>query len=192
MKVRSRAIIVVAVFALVGGTTLAISAIRTTVVPPDLNSELAAFRDVCIAPPSHGAILTKARASGWGVLKGEVVPALLRGNGASRLQEVRQGAIAGRPVLISVADLGGTSECRVYFRTTDPVAMVERLKGEVVLGAPLGAPDFDGELNYPEGWKAIGWHRSVASDWRAVHYSFDSDQKGPNAGWQSIEVTRKI
>jgi hypothetical protein len=105
---------------------------------------------------------------------------------------VRRGEIAGRPALVSVADLGGTSECRVYFQAADPAAMIEALRGEVVLGSPLGPPDFDDRLNYPEGWKAIGWHRSVADDWRAVHYSFDPDGQGPNAEWQSIEITRRM
>ena len=52
--------------------------------------------------------------------------------------------------------------------------MIEALRGEVVLGSPLGPPDFDDRLNYPEGWKAIGWHRSVADDWRAA--SSDADR----------------
>ncbi len=192
MKTRTLVALLAATAALVGGATLAVSAARAPVAPPDLHSELTAFRDVCIAPASHGEILRKARATGWTALKDDAVPALLLGKGAARLQEVRQGEIAGRPALIYVADLGGTSECRVYFQPADPAATVERLKGEVVLGSPLGAPDFDDTLNYPEGWKAIGWHRSVGDGWRAVHYSFDPDGQGPNAGWQAIEITRKI
>lgn len=191
MKNRALALFAAGI-ALAGGTTLAVSAARTPVTPPDLHSELAAFRDVCVAPASHGEILRKARASGWAALEAEAVPALVRGNGAARLLDVRQGEIAGHPALIAIADLGGTSECRVYFQPTDPAAMVARLKGEVVLGSALGAPDFDDKLNFPEGWEAIGWHRSTPDGWRAVHYSFDADGQGPNAGWQSVEITRKI
>ena len=190
---KNRQLVVAAVVvALAGVAAFASSAVRKPVVPPGLSSEMVAFHDICIAPGSHGDILRKARASGWMALEGDAVPLLLRGKDASDLQDVRQGEIAGRPVMISVADIGGTSECRVYFKPAKPAVMVERLKGEVVLGAPLGAPDFDGELNYPEGWKAIGWHRSVADSWRAVHYSFDPDGQGPNADWQSIEITRRI
>lgn len=183
---------IVAGFTLAGGTAFAVSGARTPAAPPDLRSELSAFRDVCVAPVSHSAIVRKARASAWTALEGEAVPTLLKGNGAARLLEVRQGEIAGRPALISVSELSGTSGCSVYFQSTDPTTMVERLKREVVLGSPLGAPDFDDKLNYPEGWKAVGWHRSAADAWRAVHYSFDADRQGPNAGWQSIGITRKI
>ncbi|PXA71141.1 hypothetical protein DMC25_26805 [Caulobacter sp. D4A] len=192
MKTRAIAVAALAAAVLAGGGAIAVSAIQPPVAAPDLRSELATFRDVCIAPASHGDILRKARATGWTALEGQAVPSLLVGNGMVSLQEVREGEIDGRPVLLSVGRLGGGSFCRIYFKPADPAATVARLKAETVLGSPLGAPDFDDKLNYPEGWKAIGWHRSVADDWRALHYSFDPDGQGSNADWQAIEITREI
>lgn len=151
-----------------------------------------AFQDVCVTPASHADIRRAARATGWEALKGDDVPAMVSGNGMVALQEVRQGRIGGAPVLIAVGDLGGTSFCRIYFRPVAPATMIQRLDAGAVLGAPLGQPDFDGPLNYPTGWKATGWHLSRQSQWRAVHYSYDPDGQGPNAAWQSIEITRAI
>jgi hypothetical protein len=193
MKARSRLALFAAGAALLGGGALAVStAASKPVAPPDLSSELAAFRDVCVSPASHGEIRRKARATGWEAMAPNDAPPLLAGIGASDIQEIRLGEIAGRPAMLMVSDLAGTSECRIYFQPADPAATIAQLKAEPVLGAPLGEPDFDDMMNYPKGWKAIGWHRSAAKDWRAVHYSFDPDGQGPNAGWQAIEITRKI
>lgn len=178
--------------ALLGGGALAVSAASKPVAPPNLSSELAAFRDVCVAPASHLEIRRKARATGWTAMDPKAAPPLLAGIGASDIQEIRTGTIAGRPAMLMVSNLGGTSECRLYLQPADPTATVARLKAEPVLGSPLGEPDFEDMMNYPAGWKAIGWHRSNAGGWRTVHYSFDPDGQGPNAGWQAIEITRKI
>lgn len=153
---------------------------------------LQAFRDVCIAPDSHGAIVRAAQASGWKPVKGDAIPAMLVGNGMVDLAEVRQGEIGGQPVLISVGDLSGTSFCRIYFHPAAPQAVVERLKAVAVLGAPLGQPDDAVTMNFPEGWVATGWHLSRQSQWRSVYYGYDPDGQGPNAAWQSIEITRPI
>jgi hypothetical protein len=153
---------------------------------------LKAFQDVCIAPATHAEILRAARATGWRRLEGDAAPALVRGNGMVDLQDLRQGEVGGSPVLIAVGDLGGASFCRIYFRPVAPAAMIQRLSAGSVLGAPLGQSDFDGPLNDPAGWKATGWHVSRQSQWRAVHYSYDPDGQGPNAAWQSIEITRAI
>ena len=192
MKTRSILALSAAGAALLGGGALAVSAVSRPVAPPDLSSELAAFRDVCVTPASHLEIRRKARATGWAAMDPKSAPPLLTGIGASDIQEIRTGAIAGRPAMLMVSDLGGTSQCRLYLQPADPTATVARLKAEPVLGEPLGEPDFDDVMRYPQGWKAIGWHRSNAGGWRAVHYSFDPDGPGPNASWQAIEITRKI
>jgi hypothetical protein len=155
-------------------------------------STLQAFNDVCVAPGSHHDILDKARRLGWRALRGDAVPALLRGNGMVSLQEVRQGEIDGAPVLLSIGELGGTSFCRIYFRPVDTAVLSKRLQAQTVLNAPLGQPDFHGEQTSPEGREAVGWHRSVGAQWRALHYSFDADARGPDAAWQEIEITRAI
>ncbi|PVM93283.1 hypothetical protein [Caulobacter endophyticus] len=174
----------------VGGAALAVA--DQPVTAPDVSSEMAAFRDICITPASHGEIRRKARATGWTVLGRDALPAQLAEDGVLRLQEARQGTIAGRPVLLTVGNLSGTSECKLYIQPADTALTVARLKAEPVLGQPLGAPDFDAALTRPDGWKAIGWHRSTKAGWRAVHYSFDIDGQGPGSDWQSIEITRKI
>jgi len=149
------------------------------------------FQDVCVTPASHAEILRAARATGWEKLADHAVPAVVRAEGAD-LTEVRQGWIGDAPVLIAISGMSGTSFCRIYFRPVAPAAMIQRLGAASVLGAPLGSSDFDGPLNYPSGWKATGWHVSRQSQWRAVHYSYDPDGQGPNAAWQSIEITRAI
>lgn len=158
---------------------------------PDYYSPLEAFGDVCTKSADHGEMLRKVRATGWETLKGGAVPALVRGNDMVQFAEVRRGQIAGQSVMLTVGDLGGTSFCRVYFPAADTAAMQKQLRYVKVLGAPLSLPDFNGPMNFPEGWSAVGWHRSVGDQWRAVHYSFDPDGHGPNAAWQSIEITRQ-
>jgi len=153
-------------------------------------SALAAFGDVCVQSVSHGDMLRKVRIKGWEPLRGDQIPALVQENGAIQLSEVRRGRIAGQPVILSVGELGGTSFCRVYFRAVDTTSMRTQLAGLQVLGSPLSRPDFDGPLNVPKGWRAVGWHRSVGDQWRAVHYGFDPDGQGPDASWQDIEITR--
>ena len=153
---------------------------------------LGAFSDVCVQSASHGEMLRKVRIKGWETLRDDAIPAMVQGNGAVHLAEVRRGQIAGQPVILAVGELSGTSFCHVYFHSTDTTAMQKQLQGLQVLGSPLNASDFKGPLNSPEGWSAVGWHRSVGQDWRAVHYSFDPDGQGPNAAWQAIEITRKI
>ncbi|WP_454718061.1 hypothetical protein [Caulobacter segnis] len=155
-------------------------------------SALGAFSDVCVQSANHGEMLRKVRIKGWEVLRDDAIPAMVQGNGMVSLAEVRRGQIAGQPVILAVGELSGTSFCHVYFHSTDTAAMQKRLQGLQVLGSPLNASDFKGPLNFPEGWSAVGWHRTVGQDWRAVHYSFDPDGRGPNAAWQAIEITRKI
>lgn len=155
------------------------------------HSPLEAFGDVCIQSADHGEILRKVRIKGWEVLRDDQVPAMVRGNGMVRFAEVRRGQIAGQPVVLAVGELSGTSFCRVYFHATDTAAMQKQLRSVKVLGSPLSLPDFNGPMNFPEGWSAVGWHRSIGDQWRAVHYSFDPDGQGPNAAWQAIEITRK-
>jgi hypothetical protein len=159
-------------------------------VDADYYSALEAFGDVCIKPADHGEILRKVRINGWEKLEGDQIPAVVQGKGAVRWAEVRRGQIAGQPVMLAVSDFSGTSFCRVYFHPVEPAAMQKQLRYVKVLGSPLSLPDFNGPLNYPEGWTAIGWHRSVGDQWRALHYSFDPDGQGPNAAWQAIEITR--
>jgi len=153
---------------------------------------LAAFREVCVAPGSHAEILRLVRASRWDRLKPDAAPQMVRGNGMVELKEVRQGQIAGAPVLIAVGELSGTSFCRIYFKPVAPAAMTRLLEEETVLGAPLGQPDFSGPMAFPEGWTAVGWHARSHSTWRAVHYSYDPDGQGSNAGWQGMEITRAL
>jgi len=160
--------------------------------PRQYDDAMAAFREVCIEAPSHQAILTRMRDTHWRSLSDATIPALLQGNGMVNLRDVREGQIAGQPVLLSVGELSGGSFCRIYFKPVAPDTMVRRLTGEPVLGSPLGAPDFKGKLNFPAGWTAIGWHRSAEPEWRALHYSYDAIGLGPNAGWQAIEVTRAL
>lgn len=160
-------------------------------VDAEYYSALEAFGDVCVKPQSHAEILRKVRIKDWTPLEGDAVPAVVRGNGAVQHLEVRRGQIAGEPTILTVGEFSGTSYCRVYFPSVDEHAMEKRLRYVRVLGAPLSLPDFRGPLNFPEGWSAVGWHRSVGEQWRALHYSFDPDGKGPNAAWQSIEITRK-
>ncbi|USQ95534.1 hypothetical protein [Caulobacter sp. RL271] len=160
-------------------------------VDADYYSALEAFGDVCIKSADPGEMLRKVRIKGWETLEDDTVPAVVRGNGAVRFAEVRRGQIEGRPVILAVGGSSGTSFCRVYFHAIDQAAMETRLRYVKVLGSPLSAPDFRGPLNFPEGWSAVGWHRSVGDQWRALHYSFDPDGQGPNAAWQSIEITRK-
>jgi hypothetical protein len=160
-------------------------------VEADYHSALQAFGDVCIQAADHGEMLRKVRIKGWETLEGDQIPAMVQGNGAVRLAEVRRGQVGGQPVILSVGDLGGTSFCHVYFHAVDTAGLQTQLRAVTVLGAPLSQPDFKGPLTFPEGWSAVGWHRSVGDQWRAVHYSFDPDGQGPNAAWQSIEITRK-
>jgi hypothetical protein len=180
-------------FKALASTALLVAACAPAVASPVVYADgLRAFQDVCVTPASHAEIRRAARATGWDVLKGDAVPAMVRGNGMVGLTDVRQGQAGGAPVLIAVGDLGDASFCRIYFRPVAPAAMIQRLSAGMVLGAPLGQSDFDGPLNYPTGWKATGWHVSRQSQWRAVHYSYDLDGQGPNAAWQSIEITRAI
>jgi hypothetical protein len=160
-------------------------------VEADYYSPLEAFGDVCIKSADHGEMLRKIRIKGWESLSGDAVPAMVRGNDVVRLAEVRRGQIAGQSVILTVGEYTGTSYCEVYFPSTDTAAMQKQLRYVKVLGSPLSLPDFKGPLNFPEGWSAVGWHRVVGQDWRALHYSFDPDGQGPNAAWQSIEITRK-
>jgi len=153
---------------------------------------LAAFREVCVAPGSHAEILRLVRASRWDRLKDDQTPRMVRGNGMVQLKEVRRGRIAGAPVLIAVGELGGASFCRIYFHPVAPAAMTGLLEKETVLGAPLGQPDFNGPMTFPEGWTAVGWHAGSQASWRSVHYSYDADGQGSNAGWQGIEITRAL
>lgn len=155
-------------------------------------SALGAFSDVCVQSASHGEMMRKVRIKGWETLQDDAIPAMVQGNGAVHLAQVRRGQVAGQPVILTVGELSGTSFCHVYFHSTDAAAMQKQLQGLQVLGSPLSQPDFKGQMNFPEGWSAVGWHRSVGQDWRAVHYSFDPDGHGPNAAWQSIEITRKV
>ena len=161
-------------------------------VEADYYSPLEAFGDVCIKSADHGEMLRKVRIEGWERLEGDAVPAMVQGNGMVRLAEVRRGQIAGQPVILAVGELSGTSFCHVYFHAVDKAAMEKQLRYVKVLGSPLSLPDFRGPLNFPEGWSAVGWHRVVGQDWRALHYKFDPDGHGPNAAWQSIEITRQV
>lgn len=158
--------------------------------PPVYGSALAAFEDACVRPTSHNVIMRKVRATRWERLAGDSVPAVVSGNGAVRYADVRRGEVAGAPVILAIGEFSGTSFCRVYFRAVDTAEMRGRLRTMNVLGAPLGEPDFDDKLLSPGGWKAIGWHKSVNGQWRALHYSFDATGQGPDAAWQSIEITR--
>jgi hypothetical protein len=177
----------------VAATALLVAACAPANASPVVYADsLKVFQDVCVTPASHAEILRAARATGWDRLADEAVPAVVRGDGMVSLQDVRQGQVGGTPVLVAVGDLGGTSFCRIYFHPVAPAAMMQRLGAESVLGAPLGPSDFDGPMNFPVGWKATGWHVSRQSQWRAVHYSYDPDGQGPNAAWQSIEITRAI
>lgn len=163
-----------------------------TTVEADYYSPLEAFGDVCIKSADHGEMLRKVRIEGWERLQGDAIPTLLRGKELIQYAEVRRGQIEGQPVILAVGDYTGTSYCRVYFQSVDQAAMEKQLRYVKVLGSPLSLPDFRGPLNFPEGWSAVGWHRVVGQDWRALHYSFDPDGHGPNAAWQAIEITRKI
>jgi hypothetical protein len=159
--------------------------------PPVYGSQLEAFEDACVRPASHGGIIRTVRATRWERLEGDAVPAVVRGNGAVRYAEVRRGEVAGAPVILAIGEFSGTSFCRVYFRATHTAAIGGRLRKMNVLGAPLGEPDFDDKLVSPANWRAIGWHKSANGQWRALHYSFDATGQGPDAAWQSIEITRK-
>jgi hypothetical protein len=151
-----------------------------------------AFQDVCVTPASHAEILRAARATGWDRFDSDAIPAVVRGNGMVGLRDVRQGRIAGAPVMIAVGELGGTSFCKIYFRPVATAAMIQRLNAQVVLGAPLGQPDDGGPMTFPKGSASTGWHVSRQSQWRAVYYIYDPSGQGPNADWQSIEITREI
>lgn len=190
MSPRRRVPILLALAAL--ATVAGAATARPALEGPDYYGALEAFGDVCVKSASHAEMLRKVQATGWRALNGEDVTAMVRGNGMVSLEEVRQGEIAAEPVLLAVGDLGGTSYCRVYFHSVDSAAMQKRLRTLKVLGSTLGFPDFDGKLNFPEGWSAVGWHRTVQDQWRALHYSFDADGQGPNAAWQAIEITRAI
>lgn len=161
-----------------------------TTVEADYYSPLEAFGDVCIKSADHGEMLRKVRIKGWEALAGDQVPAMVRIDPVP-FAEIRRGQIEGQPVILAVGEYTGTSFCRVYFQSVDQAAMEKRLRYVKVLGSPLSLPDFRGPLNFPEGWSAVGWHRVVGQDWRALHYSFDPDGQGPNAAWQAIEITRK-
>jgi hypothetical protein len=148
-------------------------------------SAIAIVRDVCFAPASHRAILREALRSTGETLRGDAVPALVRGNGAIDWQVVRRVDLDGRPAFISVGDLSGTSMCRVYFQQDDAQAMARALPGQIVLGAPLGRPDDAGVLNQPAGWPFVGWHLDRNGGWSAVAYAQD-----PRSAWRQVEVTR--
>lgn len=179
--------------ALLTAAALLVAACAPAVASPVVYADgLKAFEDVCVTPASHAEILRAARATGWSALEGDAVPAMVRGNGAVDLKQVRQGRVGDAPVLIVVGELGGASFCRIYFRPVAPATMIRRLSNQAVLGGPLGRPDDGGPLNFPEGWTGTGWHVSRQSQWRAVNYSYDPDSQGPNAAWQSVEITRQI
>ncbi len=192
MKTYQHALIVLGLFAASAVVVADGHAKTQPATPPDYYSPLEAFGDVCIKSADHGEMLRKVRATGWEALQGAAVPALVQGNGMVQFAEVRRGEIAGQPVMLAVGDLSGTSFCRVYFHAVEPAAMQKQLRYVKVLGSPLRLPDFTGKMNFPEGWSAVGWHRSVGDQWRAVHYEFDADGQGPNAAWQGIEITRKL
>ena len=189
MKANRRTLSLLAAAIVVAGVGLQQVRANTT-VEADYYSPLEAFGDVCIKSTDHGEMLRKVRIKGWKTLHGEEIPAMVRGNDAIPWTEVRRGQIEGQPVILAVGE-SGTSYCRVYFQSVDQAAMEKRLRYVKVLGSPLSLPDFRGPLNFPAGWSAVGWHRVVGQDWRALHYSFDPDGHGPNAAWQAIEITRK-
>lgn len=148
------------------------------------SSAVAAVRDVCFAPASPRAILREARRSAGETVRGDAVPALVRGNGID-WRVVRRVDLGGRPAFIAVGDLSGTSMCRVYFQQDDAQAMARALPGQTVLGGPLGRPDDQGTLTEPAGWPFVGWHVSRKDGWSAVAYAHD-----PRSAWRTVEVTR--
>lgn len=179
---------------LLGFAVLAAALVQAREKPqpqPVYGGALQAFEDACVRPTGHSQIITKMRGTRWERLEGDAVPALVSGNGAVRYAEVRRGEVAGAPVILAVGEFSGTSFCRVYFRAVDTADMQRRLQALNVLGAPLGQPDFEDKITSPQNWKAIGWHKSAQDQWRALHYSFDATGQGPDADWQSIEITRK-
>lgn len=148
-------------------------------------SAVTTVRDVCFAPASHRAILREARRSAGETLRGDAIPSVVSGNGATDWQVVKQVKLGGRQAFIAVGDLSGTSMCRVYFQQDDAQATARALPGQIVLGAPLGRPDDQGTMFRPAGWPFVGWHVSRNGGWSAVHYAHD-----PRAAWRSVEVTR--
>jgi len=148
-------------------------------------SAVATVRDVCFAPASHRAILREARRSEGEALAGDAIPPMVRENGATDWQVVKQVSLDGQPAFLAVGDLSGTSMCRIYFQQDDAQAMVRALPAQTVLGAPLGRPDDQGTLIRPAGWSFVGWHLDRQGSWRAVHYAHD-----PRSAWRQVEVTR--
>lgn len=170
----------------------AIAALASTAHPATPSTEIVtAFRDVCIEPASHAAMLEGATARGWVTIQPDDVPDLAEWNRNVSVEGVRQRGVMGQTAIMVLSRVGDTSFCRVYFRPARTDLMIETLRSEIVLGSPLGQPDFSGRLNFPENTQAIGWHRSVGEDWRAVHYSFAAVST-PDGAWQQIEITRPI
>jgi hypothetical protein len=170
----------------------AVAALAPPTPPAAPSTELvAAFRQVCIEPLSHAVMLDHATARGWVTLQPDDARDLAEWNRNVSIEGVRQRGVMGQTAIMVLSRAGDTSFCRVYFRPAEPSLIVEALQSEIVLGSPLGRSDFAGRLTFPENTQAIGWHRSVGEDWRAVHYSFAADPTLAGA-WQQIEITRPI
>lgn len=170
----------------------AVAALGPSTVAATPSTELAAaFREVCIEPSSHAVMLDDATARGWVTLQPADLPDLAEWNRNTSIEGVRQRGVMGQTAIMVLARAGDTSFCRVYFRPAEPSVMIDALRSAIVLGSPLGQSDWAGRLNFPDNTQAIGWHRSVGKDWRAVHYSFAA-VPGVEGRWQQIEITRPI
>lgn len=92
----------------------AAASLATPSVPATPASDfVAAFREVCIEPPSHAVLLDQATARGWVTLQPGDVQGLAEWNSNVSIEGIRQRGVKGQTAILILSRAGDTSFCRV-------------------------------------------------------------------------------